>query len=323
MFNSRIPTEFVLFGLALALGIGAPFVLDNATLRLMTDAFLLMTAAQLWNLLAGYGGVVSVGQHAFVGAGAYAFFGMAQLGGLSPFTALALTLPLGMALALPIFALIMRLRTAYFAIGSWVVAEVLMLLSGKLTGFGGGAGLSLSPALIKAFGASLPVRVTSIYWLALAVLAVSILLILLLLRSRFGYALQAMRDNEGAAIAFGVNPNRVRAVLFVLSGGLLALVGALNALQKLRINPAASFGLLDWTVYVMFVVVLGGIGRVSGPIIGAVVFLSFRAVFADWGGLYMIALGFCIIVMMILEPRGIAGVISRLRAMMPASVIRA
>ena len=307
----RQNSDLILILAMLCVGLAAPFVLSNAWLRLLTDAWLLMTAAQLWNLLAGFGGIVSVGQHAFVGAGAYAFFGLATLAGLPPYLALALTIPFGMLLALPVFALVMRLRTAYFAIGSWVVAEVLMLVAGKLPGFGGGSGLSLNPAMVRTFGENVSSRIANVYWLAFDLLMVSLVIIVFMLRSRFGYALRAMRDNEPAAVAFGVHPARVRAILFIISGGLLAAVGAINTLQKLRINPSASFGLLDWTVYVMFVVVIGGLGRIGGPIIGAILFLTLREVFADWGVLYMIALGLLTIAVMVLEPGGVAGLVTR------------
>lgn len=288
-----------------------PLFVGNGTLRYLTDLCLLIAVAQLWNLLAGYGGIVSIGQHAFVGAGAYAFFGFAVLTGIHPFVAMALTLPFGMLLSVPVFAVVIRLRTAYFAIGSWVVAEVLSLTAGKLPGFGGGSGFSMPPDVVRAFGSDVTSRIHNVYWLALAILVAIVFLIIKILNSRHGLALKAIRDNETAAMALGVNPVVAKAVLFMISGGFLALLGAVNTLQKLRINPTASFSLTDWTVFIIFIVVIGGIGRIWGPIIGAVLFVVLRENLSGYGSAYMILLGAVAIVMMLVEPGGIAALLSR------------
>jgi branched-chain amino acid transport system permease protein len=184
--------------------------------------------------------------------GAYAFFGFAVLSGLHPFLAMALTLPFGALLSIPVFAVVMRLRTAYFAIGSWVVAEVLSLSAGKLPGFGGGSGLSMPADIVRAFGADVTSRIYNVYWLAFAILALITFLIIKVLHSRHGLALKAIRDNETAAMALGVNPVIAKAVLFMISGAFLALLGAVNTLQKLRINPSAPFSVTDCRVLLCF-----------------------------------------------------------------------
>lgn len=314
--------------LALALGIvvmvPVPFFATNGTLRYLTDLLLMISVAQLWNLLAGFGGIVSIGQHAFIGAGAYAFFGLAVLAGVHPFVAMALTVPFGALLSLPIFAVLIRLRAGYFAIGSWVMAEFLSLSSGKLPGFGGGSGLSIPADIIRNFGGDVSSRIHNVYWLAFAILALIIFLIIQVLNSRHGLALKAIRDNETAAMALGVNPILVKAVLFLLCGGFLALLGAVNTLQKLRINPSASFSLIDWTVFIIFVVVIGGIGRISGPIIGAIIFVVLRENLAGYGSAYMILLGLIAIVVMLAEPGGISAAVSRLsRTLLPRSTVPA
>lgn len=296
----------VVLGLSVAVLVPLPFFVDNGTMRYLTDLFIIISVAQLWNLLAGFGGVVSIGQHAFVGAGGYAFFGFTTHLGLNPFVSMALTLPFGALLSLPVFAILSRMRVAYFAIGSWVLAEVFMLVAGKLPGFGGGSGISLRPQIVKAFGASTSTRVENIYWLSFAILVLVIFLIILVMHSRRGYSLRAMRDNETAAMALGVNPNAVKAMLFVVSGAFLSLLGAVNTLQKLRVNPNGSFSLTDWTVFIIFMVVIGGMGRIMGPIIGAVLFVLLRENLSGYGPIYMIILGAAAIGMMLYEPGGIA-----------------
>ncbi len=299
--------------LALAVAVMAPlpFFVGNGTMRYLTDLFIIIAVAQLWNLLAGFGGVVSIGQHAFIGAGAYAFYGFTAHLGLHPFAAMALTVPFGALLSLPVFAILSRMRVAYFAIGSWVLAEVMMLAAGKLPGFGGGSGISLRPEIVRAFGARTPERIENIYWLSFAILSLVVLFIILVMHSRRGYALRAMRDNENAAMALGVNPVAVKAMLFVASGAMLSLLGALNTLQKLRINPSGSFSLTDWTVFIIFIVVIGGMGRIIGPVIGAVLFVLLRENLSDLGPVYMIVLGAAAIGMMLWEPGGIAALPQR------------
>ncbi|MDK3019754.1 branched-chain amino acid ABC transporter permease [Pseudodonghicola flavimaris] len=311
----RSPLFLALAALAVSVIVVAPlpFVVGNGTMRYMTDLFIMIAVAQLWNLLAGFGGVVSIGQHAFIGAGAYSFFGFTTLLGLHPFTAMALTVPFGALLSLPVFTILSRMRVAYFAIGSWVLAEVFLLTAGKLPGFGGGSGLSLRPQIVKAFGARTGARIENIYWLSFAILVLIVLMIILVMHSRKGYALRAMRDNENAAMALGVNPNAIKMMLFVVSGGLLSLLGALNTLQKLRVNPAGSFSLIDWTVFIIFIVVIGGMGRIIGPIIGAVLFVLLRENLANYGPVYMIVLGAAAIAMMLYEPGGLAALPARWR----------
>jgi len=289
-----------------------PLFVDNGTMRFLTDFFLLIGIAQLWNLLAGFGGIVSIGQHLFLGAGAYAFFAMTSILGIHPYVSLPLAIPFGAALAVPVYAILSRLKLAYFAIGSWVLAEVMLLLAGKIPGFGGGSGVSLSPSIVKTFGTSIGDRMSNIYWLALGITVFIILLIIILLQSRHGLALKAMRDNETAAMAVGVNTVFVKVLLFLISGAFLSLLGAVGTLLRLRISPAASFNITDGTIFIIFIVVVGGIGRVIGPVLGAIIFLVLRETLSAYGPIYMIILGGLAIATMLIEPKGAAGLFGRI-----------
>ena len=173
-------------------------------------------------------------------------------------------------MAVPAMALVFRLRTAYLSIGTWVIAEVLMLIAGKLEVFGGGSGVSLPVAVLREFGASRGARIAMIYWLAFALAMIALAATYLLLRSRIGIGLTAMRDNEESAASVGVNVTRARVLCFLGSAPLLGMTGALITLQKLRIAPHASFSISDWTVFIIFNVVIGGIGTMEGPILGTI-----------------------------------------------------
>ena len=130
---------------------------------------------------------------------------------------------------------------------------------------------------------------------------------MLLLRSRYGLALTAIRDNELAARSNGVDVTRTKLVVYILTAFGTAMVGALIFLQKLRISPDTAFSVNDWTAFVIFITVIGGIGRVEGPIIGTIVFFLLRQTLADLGSLYLLMLGAVAIAVMLFAPKGIWG----------------
>jgi branched-chain amino acid transport system permease protein len=203
--------------------------------------------------------------------------------------------------------LLFRLRGAYFTIGSWVIADVLQQVFLQVDAVGGGSGISLPAAIVKSIAATRDAREHLVYWTFLA-LAVAVLgLIVLLLRTRWGLALQAIRDNEVAAKSNGVDVNRARLVVFVLAAAGTAMIGAMIFLQRLTITPVSGFSLNDWTVNVIFITVIGGIGRVEGPIVGTIVYLVLREFLADLGSIYLIILGIIGIVVMLRAPKGLWG----------------
>jgi branched-chain amino acid transport system permease protein len=131
--------------------------------------------------------------------------------------------------------------------------------------------------------------------------------IVLLLRSRYGLALTAIRDNELAARSSGVDVTRTKLVVYILTALGTGMIGALIFLQKLRISPDTAFSVNDWTAFVIFITVIGGIGRVEGPIIGTIVFFLLRQTLADLGSLYLLMLGAVAIAVMLVAPKGIWG----------------
>jgi branched-chain amino acid transport system permease protein len=287
----------------------APLWAGRDDLHLMQEIFAYIALASLWNLLAGYAGLVSVGQQAFVGLGAYLLFALTILADVSPLAAIPLAGLIGALVAIPVAALVFRLRGHYFAIGTWVVAEVFRLLAAQVSALGGGSGTSLPAAIVIAIAPTRAMREFVVYWIALALAVVILAAILLLLRSRYGLALTAIRDNELAARSNGVDVARVKFVVYVFTAAGTAMVGALLFLQKLRISPDAAFSVNDWTAFVIFITVIGGIGRLEGPIVGTLVFFLLRQTLADLGALYLLMLGAVAIVMMLWAPKGIWGLV--------------
>ena len=285
----------------------APFWGGRDDLRLLAEIYAYVALASLWNLLAGYAGLVSVGQQAYVGLGAYLLFALTILLGVPALVAIPIAGLITAALSLPVAALIFRLRGHYFAIGTWIVAEVFRLLASQVSVLGGGSGTSLPVGIVTSIASSRQMREFLIYWIALALMVAIFIAIVRLLRSRYGLALRAIRDNELAAASNGVDVTRVKLIVYVITALGTAMVGALIFLQKLRISPDAAFSVNDWTAFVIFITVIGGIGRVEGPIVGTLVFFLLRQFLADLGTIYLIMLGVVAIVVMLKAPKGLWG----------------
>jgi branched-chain amino acid transport system permease protein len=298
--------------LLLAILLAAPWWGTTATLRLVGEMMVYIALASLWNLLAGYTGLVSVGQQAYVGLGIYSAVACTVVFGWHPYVAVPMAALVGLVLALPVGKLVFRLQGAYFAIGTWVVAEVLRLIvaNAGATGLGGGSGISLPATVMQAFGTKW-LREATIFWLALILGLGSLTLVYGLLRSRVGLALTAIRDSEVASSSLGIDITRIKYLVYVGVAGLTAMVGSLIAFQKLRVSPDAAFSVNDWTAFVIFIVVIGGIGTIEGPIIGTIVYFLLRQFLADLGTLYLMFLGLIAIFIMLLAPKGIWGYVAQ------------
>jgi branched-chain amino acid transport system permease protein len=288
----------------------APFWAGRAELRLLAEIYSYVALASLWNLLAGYAGLVSVGQQAYVGLGAYLLFAMAMLGGVHPLVAIPLAAVIAADISVPVAALMFRLRGHYFAIGTWVVAEVFRLLAAQTSALDGGSGTSLPAAVILSIASSRQMREFVIYWIALAQVVVILAAIVWLLRSRYGLALTAIRDSELGARSNGVDVVRIKYIVYVVAAFGTAMVGALIFLQKIRLSPDTAFSVNDWTAFVIFITVIGGIGRIEGPIIGTAVFFVLRQTLADLGAIYLLILGVVAIAVMLKAPKGLWGLIA-------------
>lgn len=288
----------------------APYWADRGDLRLLAEIFAYMALASLWNLLAGYAGLVSVGQQAYVGLGAYLLFWLAMFAGIPPLWTIPIAGAISAIVAIPVALLMFRLRGHYFAIGTWVVAEVFRLLASQLSALGGGSGTSLPAQIVMSMAESRQMREFIIYWTSLALLTAILAIIVLLLRSRYGLALTAIRDNETAALSNGVDVKRTKLIVYVVTAGATAMVGALIFLQKLRISPDTAFSINDWTAFVIFITVIGGIGRLEGPLIGTIIFFVLRQTMSDLGAIYLLMLGLVAIAIMLKAPKGLWGYVA-------------
>jgi len=305
---TRASRIFAVFAaLALATLIAMPWWGDAGNMRLVGEMAYYLALAQLWNLLAGYAGLVSVGQQAYVGLGGYILFYLTGVWDMNVYLALAIAGPFAGLIAIPVSFAVFRLRGAYFAVGTWVVSEVFALFASLIAVLGAGSGLSLTPAILREISPDRDTRDIILYLMSLAISVFVFAVVYLLLRSRHGLALTAIRDSERASASLGVNTFRTKFIIYIATAACTGLIGSLIFLQKLRISPEAGFSINDWTVVVIFMVVIGGIGTLEGPFIGMVVFIVLRELLADYGKYYLILLGVIAIAVMLKAPYGIWG----------------
>ncbi|WP_297367846.1 branched-chain amino acid ABC transporter permease [Acidocella sp.] len=307
------PKAFQIYGLALlvvlmVVAASQPWWARRYTEQWTTEFLYTLALAQAWNLLAGYGGLLSVGQQAFIGVGAYMVVALGLLAGWNPFLTIPVAGLVCVVLAIPMAALLFRLKGANFAVGTWVAAEVLRLLVSNIDAVNGGSGISITPTLI---GMPIWWRMSETLWIALALGVGGMAMVYGLLRTRLGLALTAVRDSEPAAASLGVSVSRMKWAVYLVAALWAGMTGALIFITKLRVAPDAAFS-IDWMTTTFFVTVIGGIGTVEGPLIGTAVFFALRALLADYGSWYLIALGLVAIIFMLFIPQGIAGVLKTL-----------
>ena len=260
-----------------------PAFAGRAVLQDLFFVFTMLALAQYWNLLAGYAGLVSIGQQAFIGLGAYALFAATLIGESRSADrhpdrrrGRGGARPADRARRLPAARRIFRHR--HMGRGGGLPPDPRAGESSSAAAPAPRSGRTsptrwpASTGSARLFGVRISAaRDIANYWLALALLVGTLALVFLLLRSRRGLALAAIRDSESAADSLGVDSFRTKLVVYVLTAFGTGMIGALIYLQKARISPDAAFSVLDWTAYVIFIVVIGGIGTIEGPIIGAIV----------------------------------------------------
>jgi len=285
-----------------ALAASMPWWAESSWMREFVEIACYFIFAMMWNLLAGYGGMVSIGQQAFFGLGGYVMLMLGNFAGVNPFVAIPLAALVAAAVAVPVSWVAFRLQGGYFAIGTWVIAEVFRLGFANMSAVGGGSGTSLTALR----GIEKATRESLTFWTALVCVVASVALVYLFLRSKQGLALLAIRDNEVAAESQGIGVQRMKLAVYVVAAFGGGLAGALYFVGNLRISPDAAFS-VNWTAFAIFMVIIGGIGRIEGPIVGALIFWALNKFFSDYGTWYLLGLGLLAIVVTIFFKRGLWG----------------
>ncbi len=304
--NLKATLWLVAGGTALTCLACVPWIAGYATQRLLVEVLCIMSIALAWNLLAGYAGLIVVGHHMFVGVGAYALFAISNGFELNPWVALPLaavvTAAFAAVSALPLF----RLSGPYFAVATWVLAEVLRIGATNSPWLGAGGGMPLDALS----GFDRATRNAGVYWAALTVFVGSLLTAWAMLRGRLGLALMSIRDSEVAAAAAGVSVPRAKFLLWLVAGTIAGLGGAVSYMSTLRVTPDAAFS-LNWTATALFIAILGGIGTLEGTFLGAFLYFVSRELFAGYGTWYFVGIGVLAMLVMVVAPGGIWSLVNR------------
>lgn len=309
--NRHTPSSRIAISIAIIVLLAIPTMPMWATsgqIRWIIELSCLIAIAQMWNLLAGFGGMVSVGQQAFIGLGGYSLFVIVAYLEFNPFWSVPLAVLVPALVAVPSYLLLRKLDGPYFAIGTWVLAETLRLFVANLGFVNAGSGMSLG-----AMAAYTPhQRDIGLTILCALLLLTTVGGTYILLRSRLGLALTAMRDDPVSAASQGVNVSRMRFWVFVMAAGGTGLAGAVYYMAQLRISPDSSFDAY-WSSICVFIVMVGGIGRIEGPIIGALLYFFATRLFGEYGASYLIVLGLLTVFVALFAPGGIWGLLSKVR----------
>ncbi|NLP30661.1 MAG: branched-chain amino acid ABC transporter permease [Clostridiales bacterium] len=268
----------------------------------MTNVFLLiflyMSIGMMWNLLSGYAGLTSLGQQAFIGIGGYSVAVLTQVYGLSLIWGFAVGSVVGVVFALVISMPIFKMNGAYFTIGTWIIAEALYIFFVKWEFVNYGIGYPITAA----YG----IPMWGLYLASFIVGIGSIVIVTLLLKSRLGLTLMAMRDDSGAAEVRGVKLYRTKLICYLIAAFWVTITGCLLFLNQAYIVPSSAFT-IDWTIACVFIVIIGGIGTIEGPIVGAVIYVFLRQILYGFPGISNIILGIIAIIIIIVAPKGIMG----------------
>lgn len=283
----------------------APYIIDKGAQGSLVTLFSLIVMATMWNLLAGYGGMLSIGQQAYIGIGAYALVYLSDTVGLDPFMAVPLAVVVAGVLSYPISFLAFRLSGGYFAIGTWVIAVVVMLIVQQIPALGGGIGETFTGFSDLGPGT----RIAYVYWLSLVGVVITVAATYWIMRSRLGLGFTAIRDDDVAAGSLGVRVTRSKRFVFVVSAMGCGLAGAMITANTLRVQPDSIFS-VNYSVFMIFIVVIGGLGTIEGPILGAIVFFGLQQWLSDLGPWYLVILGVVAILITLFLPRGLWGLIS-------------
>jgi len=286
-----------------------PFWTDDYWTRIFTGVAMWSALAMSWNVMGGYAGYISFGQVAFFGIGAYTTALLMQQGHDWNFFA---TLPVGAVLAGILAVVIgwpvLRLRGAYFAIATWAMAEAFLQIA-TAAGFTGGSS-----------GLTLPINAsTSFFYYAMLIPAIVtfVLCWLLLERSRFGYRVKAVRDHEAAAESVGIDTTRVKIQAFVFSAVIPGVFGGIFAYWITFINPTSVLA-GDITDQMVVMALVGGLGRIWGPVLGAtLLYLVNQQFIATFGATtaYIAVIGGLLALIVLFLPDGLISVFSRGRRM--------
>jgi branched-chain amino acid transport system permease protein len=302
---SRTASAFTALSIALVVALVAmPYVIGGPVEQPLITLFTLVAMASQWNLLAGFSGLTSFGQNAYIGVGAYALY-LVAAGGINPFAGVLLAAIAATLVSLPVSGLVLRLSGGYFAVATLVVAAAFQIIVTLSPTVGGTTGVSV-PGL-AGYGPVL--RQALIYWATLAVAVASVAGVYLLVRRTFGLDARAAASDPVGAASSGVRVGRVKLLAYLTAAGGAGAVGAVIALQALYVEPTSVFS-IQYSVYMLFMVLVGGMGTIEGPVAGALVLFTLQQTLSAYGAWYLVIVGGLAVAATLVASHGLWGLAS-------------
>jgi len=287
-------------------GIALPNLLSDYELQIGFRIMLYIVLAEAWNLLAGYCGLVSLGSASFVGVGAYVLVGLLNHTGIPVPMAIGIAGLAGAALAAVVAPAVFRLRGLYFTVGTLALGEALRMLMINVPWFGGATGLFLHVDWPSS---------RELYIYVFGLLCVTEVTLSVGTRSRLSILMRAVRDDEDAAAQVGVRAFRVKLGTFMIASFVMSAAGALQAYKLAAVEPYGMFG-LQWSVDVLAMVIIGGMGLRYGPVVGAVFVVLLAELLADYPELHVAITGLILIVLIRFAPKGLVGLLGRISSLL-------
>ncbi|MEM3629600.1 MAG: branched-chain amino acid ABC transporter permease [Candidatus Bathyarchaeia archaeon] len=291
---SKIPVYTLLSIIFLLLAVAPLTFKVGYWTTLLYTLFIFIALAESWNIVGGFGGQVFLGAAAFFGWGAYACAMLCNVG--LPFTLCVLLAGLTAACLAVILAPTFKLRGVYFVVGSLFISEIMKVIVLMLQVTGGAAGIVL-PLFSE--------RIIFTYYFAFALMIMVILTALLIVKSKIGMALRAIRDDQDAAEAFGINSIMFKLLALLLTAIFCGMAGGIHAFYMIYIEPHSFFD-ISWSIVPVFMVLVGGASTLIGPVIGVAIYTLLRELFVFvTGEIYLTMLGALLIAVMLLAPEGV------------------
>lgn len=277
-------------------------IASNNVMRYMIQIFLYIILGEMWNLLSGYAGMTSLGQQLYIGLSGYAVAVATSTFKLPLGTGILLAVIVCTVVSLVMSLILFRMEGMYFSIATWVVAEMFstFFFSWKFVGQGSGMTIRVTPYP----------RMFDICILSLTFCVGALVIVYMLLRTKIGLGLTAMRDDITAASSVGVDQISHKLVVYVIAAVFIAFAGSVFVINKGIIYPDNGFT-IGWTVSMIFIVVVGGKGTFSGPIVGAVIYVFLQEYLAHFPGWSNIILGVITILVILFLPDGIVGTLQK------------
>ena len=298
MSNFILKTRWYVLGFLVLVLATVPVWGSEYALLLCLLFCLYLALSQMWNLLTGYSGLLSLGQQAFIGLGGYTVAILCNYYGVYLWLSVFIAGLFSMLLALLMSLFIFRMRGVYFGIGTWIFAEALLLWFSNWKYVKYGMGHFISPDPIPSM--------TEIYYGAFFVGVGSVVLVYVLLRSSIGLGLIAMRDDDHVAETMGVNVFRSKLTCFLIAAFVTGIAAAIMYTFQIFVQPYKAFA-IDWTVKLVFIVIIGGIGTIEGPIIGSLIYVLLSQTLSEYISVSLLILGVIAIIVILTAPLGIMG----------------